>query len=167
MWDMRQPNWHAHGKPHPVLSACPGIFRRGPCAFAETPSEQHWEDQIAGVPPRRCLGHPQKGQRGFIGSLTSTLLKLPEAGLAVRCLLSGPWFCGARVPQQHDVSLQAACVPGRLSAQPHAAERAQAALLCLAGFSRVLVSLWIKGIQRMPYIWGFIKPLTGFHSKGY
>lgn len=40
-WDIRQSNWCAHRKLQPVLSAYPGIFRRGLCAFAETPSEQH------------------------------------------------------------------------------------------------------------------------------
>lgn len=46
-----------------------------------------------------------------------------------------------------------AFAPGRLPAQPRAAEGLQAILLRLAGFSRVLVSLRIKGIQ-----------LTGFHK---
>ena len=57
---MRQPNWHVYGKlcenaGKPALSAFLGIFRRGPCAFEETPSEHHQEDQAAAVPPRSCL----------------------------------------------------------------------------------------------------------------
>lgn len=59
--EIRQPNRNARGKPHSVLFTCPGIFRRHPCAFAETPSEQHQEDQIAAEPPRRCLGPPAEG----------------------------------------------------------------------------------------------------------
>lgn len=52
--------------------------------------------------PEDAWGHSQKGQRGFIGSLSNTTLRLPGAGLAGRCSLFSPQFRAAQVPPQHD-----------------------------------------------------------------